>query len=293
MELKIENVSKSYGKTKALTDFSAVMTTGVYGLIGPNGSGKSTLMQIITKNIAPDAGSVYWNGASTDRSAAEFLSLVGYMPQEAGLYPQLSVTEFLFYMAAVKGVDRAAAKKQIPDILEAVSLSEASYKRISELSGGMKQRTCFAQALLGSPRVLLLDEPTAGLDPSQRVAVRSMLARLSSDRLILISTHVIGDVEGIAKELLLLSKGRLIDQISPAGLVKKMEGRVFVVPFSESVSEKSSVISVSLSDGEMKLRIISDDPPSGAVPVPPTLEDAYLSIYGTGALSDTRADRNL
>lgn len=284
MQLTVENISKSYGKQKALNRFSISMTEGIYGLIGPNGSGKSTLMQILTQNLPCDEGEICWNGKKISQCGMDYLSVIGYMPQDSVLYPQLTVSEFLGYMATVKGIDKKTAKEQIPEILEATSLTEASGKRISALSGGMRQRTCLAQALLGDPKILILDEPTAGLDPAQRVAVRSMLARMSMDRIILLATHVVGDVEGIAKELFLISQGNLLEHVTPGTLLERMRGHVFTLAVDESnyaqVAMQHRVVSLNTAGGKMSLRILSDTPPEGAICAEPTLEDAYLALYG-------------
>lgn len=283
MELFVDNISKSYGKNKVLDGFSAILTPGIYGLIGPNGSGKSTLMQILTHNLAADFGEIYYDGKKTSKLGMEYLSLIGYMPQEAALYPQLSIRDFLVYMASVKGVEKAIAQKQIPQILEDVSLTNSAEKRISELSGGMRQRTCLAQALLGDPKILILDEPTAGLDPAQRVALRNILAKLSIDRIILIATHVIGDVENIAKQLILLSKGRPVQFVSPQELVDRIQDKVCVVKVSKEeykeLEGKYKIVSITTNEEYLTVRLIADLLPKGAIIVEPTLEDAYLWFY--------------
>ncbi len=277
MELRIENVRKKYKTTVALDGFSASFTEGIYGLIGPNGSGKSTLMKIITRNLSPDGGAVKIDGEDAAKMGKRFLSLIGYMPQEASLYPQLTAWDFMYYMAALKGMDKEKADRQIPKLLDEVSLSHAAKKRISQLSGGMRQRLCFAQALLNDPPILLLDEPTAGLDPSQRAAVRSMLGALAADRIIVLATHVISDVEGIAKEIVLISGGKLAGKLPPKELIGRLEGRVFTLVTDDgAVPPGTTVISRTVIDGKVNLRIIADTPPEGAVPASPTLEDACL-----------------
>lgn len=282
MELRIDSLVKCYKNVPALDGFSAVLTEGIYGLIGPNGSGKTTLMKLITKNLAPDSGKVYLNGEDTDRLGGNYLSLIGYMPQEARLYPQLGVLDFMYYSAALKGIDKSAADRMIPGILDEVSLSDASRKRISQLSGGMRQRLCFAQALLGDPPILLLDEPAAGLDPSQRARVRSMLSRMASDRIILLATHVISDAEGIAGNLILLSRGKLEAMLPPGELVKRLEGRVFTVPAGMLGALPSDMIEMSapaVMNGAPAFRVVCESPPDGGVLAVPTLEDAYLYFY--------------
>ena len=282
MELQIDALTKRYGKMLALDRFSAVFTEGICGVIGPNGSGKSTLMKLLTDNLTPDGGKILWNGHPTPEQKREYLSRIGYMPQESALYPQLTVAEFLAYMAEVKGVKREAAKKQIPDLLEITSLTEAANKRISALSGGMRQRACLAQALLGDPKLLLLDEPTAGLDPSQRVALRNALSEYSLGRITLLATHVIGDVEGLASTILLMKKGRVFAHESPAALVGRLRGRVFSVSVPSSLipewKSRYRILAIRATESDVILRLLSDVPPPGAEEVSPTLEDAFFQM---------------
>ena len=277
MELLINNVRKSYGKVLALDGIDMRLNNGIYGLIGPNGSGKSTLMKIITRNLAYDSGSITCDGTAIEKLGRDFLCSIGYMPQESPLYPQLTVYEFLSYMSAVKGLEKNDSCRQINSLLEELSLTYAAGRRISALSGGMRQRVCFAQALLGDPKLLILDEPTAGLDPAQRVAVRSMMARIASERTVLLATHVISDVESVAKELLFISKGRIIKAASPSKLIAKISGRVFTVEASRHAElTNAKVIALATSDGIDRLRIITDSPPAGAQEAEATLEDYYL-----------------
>ena len=212
MTLTIQNISKSYGTNLALDKFSATFEPGIYALLGPNGSGKSTLMNIITDNLKADSGSITYTsdkGASEDvlKMGVRFREKLGFMPQYPGLYPNFSVERFLWYMAALKGMTKADALEQIPASLKAVELDDVPRRKIGALSGGMKQRLALAQAVLGDPEILILDEPTAGLDPKQRISIRNYISRIAFDKIVLIATHVVSDVEFIARDVIMLKKG--------------------------------------------------------------------------------------
>ena len=197
MELSINNVSKSYKQNKALSGFTLTFSPGVYALLGPNGSGKSTLMNIITGNLKKDSGTITYDGKDISRMGTEYLSLLGYMPQYPGIYPQFTAEEYLYYIAALKGVKDPA--EQITEVLREVELDDVRSMKTSTFSGGMKQRLALAQAVIGDPKILLLDEPTAGLDPKQRIAVRNYISKISLDKIVIIATHVVSDIEYIAK----------------------------------------------------------------------------------------------
>ena len=211
--LRIENLSKHYGQKQALRDFSACFTAGIYALLGTNGAGKSTLMNIITRNVCPDSGgTITWNGTEIVRLGTEYLAKIGYMPQQQGLYNNFTAYRFLGYMASLKGLKRREAALEIPRALELVELTDVAAKRIGGFSGGMKQRLLIAQAILGKPEIVILDEPTAGLDPKQRVRIRSLIQSLAEDKIVIVSTHIVSDVESIADQVLLLKDGVLAAQ---------------------------------------------------------------------------------
>ena len=225
MELKINDLTKRYGNKLALKGFSYTFTPGIYGILGANGAGKSTLMNLITDNVKRDEGEILWEGTDILSLGAAFRALVGYMPQEQGMYGDYSARAFLRYMAQIKGLPRKAARGQIEELLELVNLSDAAHRRVGGFSGGMRQRVMLAQALLGDPKVLILDEPTAGLDPKERLRLRHYISNLSQDRIVFLSTHIVSDIESIAKDVLLMKEGTLVTHGTPEALIEKAKGK--------------------------------------------------------------------
>ncbi len=292
MKLSIQDTSKSYGTNRALQNFTAELTPGIYALLGPNGSGKSTLMNIITDNLKADSGTITYaadGGEPEDvlKMGVRFREKLGFMPQYPGLYPNFSVERFLWYMAALKGMTKDDAKKQIPEILRAVELDDVPRRKIGQLSGGMKQRLALAQAVLGDPEILILDEPTAGLDPKQRIAIRNYISKIAFDKIVLIATHVVSDVEWIAREILILKKGVLTDCAPTHELIQKIEEKVWIIPCSEAevqgYQDRFRVTNISRDEqsGEVLLRVLSDEKPAdSARTARPTLEDYYLYVFG-------------
>lgn len=209
--LELRHIRKDYGDKRALNDVSLTLTEGIYGLLGPNGAGKSTLMNLITGNLRPTAGEVLWNGRDIRTLGADYRSLLGYAPQQQGLYDTFTGKRFLCYMATLKGISRAEMPEEINRVLSYVNLTKDAGRPICAYSGGMKQRILIAQAILGDPKLVVLDEPTAGLDPKERVRIREKIRELAGDRIILVSTHVVSDIQSIAKEIILLKAGDLID----------------------------------------------------------------------------------
>ncbi|MCM1219640.1 MAG: ABC transporter ATP-binding protein [Lachnospiraceae bacterium] len=224
--LTLANLNKHYGKKKhALCDFSFEFTNGIYGLLGPNGAGKSTLMNIITDNLLPDkdGGKILWNGEETRILKEKFRSRLGFMPQQQNLYENMTARTFLNYISALKCLDKKQSEQEISEIMERVELTESLDKKMGGFSGGMKQRVLIASALLGNPDLIIFDEPTAGLDPKQRVIIRNMVSDLGKDKIIIISTHIVSDIESIAKEILFIKEGHLIDSGIIPELVEKVE----------------------------------------------------------------------
>lgn len=218
--LELKGISKSYKEKAALQEISLALGEGIYGLLGPNGAGKSTLMNIITGNIRPNRGTVLWNGKEINELGAVYRSIIGYAPQQQGLYDNFTGRRFLSYMAALKGIPGKRMAEEIEEALENVHLQEKADRPIGTYSGGMKQRILIAQAILGAPQLIVLDEPTAGLDPKERVRIRELIEKIAEDKCILVSTHVVSDIESIAKEIILLKSGK----ITAKGSVKHLCG---------------------------------------------------------------------
>ena len=292
MTLTIHQITKSYGANLALDRFTAALEPGIHALLGPNGSGKSTLMNIITDNLKADSGSITYTsneGVSEDvlKMGVRFREKLGFMPQYPGLYPNFSVERFMWYMAALKGMKKESAMEQIPEILKAVELDDVPQRKIGALSGGMKQRLALAQAVLGDPEILILDEPTAGLDPKQRISIRNYISRIAFDKIVLIATHVVPDIEFIARDVILLKKGVIVDNAPPHALTEKIAGSVWIVPCAESdvpdMQNRFRVTNISRDEqtGEVLIRVLNEDKPSdGARTTAPTLEDYYLRVFG-------------
>ncbi len=289
MILTFDKVSKSYGKNKALSEFTAEFSEGVYALLGPNGSGKSTLMNILTDNLKADSGSISFNGENVLKMGARFREKIGFMPQYPGLYGSFTAESFLWYIAALKGINKKSAELQIGEVLEAVELSDVADHRISTFSGGMKQRLALAQAVLGDPSVLILDEPTAGLDPKQRIAIRNYISRISFDKIVIIATHVVPDIEYIAKDVIMLKKGVIADNAPPSELLKKIDGCVWRVKtkdeYVQDYQNRYKVTNILKDDDGVSVRILSDvKPDENAIPVSPTLDDYYLHVFGESSI---------
>lgn len=272
----MKGLNKSYGEKRALIDFSCTLTPGIYGLLGPNGAGKSTLMNIISQNLKPDSGTI------TLEPEGNILHTLGYMPQQQALYEDFSARSFLYYMAGLKKI--RSPKAEIEHLLAVVNLNDVAHKRMGSYSGGMKQRVLLAQALLGNPSILLLDEPTAGLDPMERIRIRNFISEFSRDKIVLLATHVVSDIEYIASQVLLLRSGETLG-IHPTGeWLDSIQGKVCeCVVAEEEIEEYQKQYQISnifRESGGIHLRIISDTPPEQAVPVKPMLEDVYLYYNG-------------
>jgi ABC-type multidrug transport system ATPase subunit len=282
MKLSLEGVSKLYsGKVWGLKDFSLEVEPGILGLLGPNGAGKSTLMRILATITKPTSGKVTWNGTDLVRSPNSVRAVLGYLPQDFGVYPNLNAVEFLEYLAAAKGLDRKTARQRIQELLAVVNLIDARKRPLGGFSGGMRQRVGIAQALLNDPELLIVDEPTAGLDPEERVRFRNLLSELSGARIVILSTHIVSDVEACATKIALIARGQLVTCAAPEELLRSVEGKVWerIIPSAELPALRQQYLTSSTmhrSDG-VHLRIVSEAAPGpGALPQSATLEDAYL-----------------
>lgn len=281
MDIRIDSVSKTFNSKQALKNINLTFSPGVTGLLGSNGAGKSTLMKIMATIDIPTDGMVSFNGQDIAKRPNEVRRVLGYLPQDFGVYPNMTPVEFLEYMAAMKSLSMRSARKRINELLEVLHLSAARKRRLGGFSGGMKQRVGIAQALLNDPAVLIIDEPTVGLDPEERIQFRNLLSSLASNRIIILSTHIVTDIESIAPKIAILSSGHLMSYSTPEQLIEKVEGKVWdsVVPvFKLQEMQSKYVVSSSIqrSDG-VHIRVVSDSPPSlDAAIAQPSLEDAYL-----------------
>jgi ABC-type multidrug transport system ATPase subunit len=288
LKLAIERVSKVYGgKTWALRDFSLDLGPGILGLLGPNGAGKSTLMRILATITQATSGTVTWNGADTARSPDAVRTVLGYLPQDFGVYPNLNAVEFLEYLAAAKGLDRHSACRRIEELLAVVNLVEVRKRPLGGYSGGMKQRLGIAQALLNDPQLLIVDEPTAGLDPEERARFRTLLSELAGARVVILSTHIVSDVEACATSIALISQGRLVTHDAPEALLRSVEGQVWewVIPSAQlpAVRQRYPTSSAIHRSYGVQVRLVAaNSPGAGAVQASPTLEDAYLHWVAGG-----------
>ncbi len=286
MILTIEGVGKRYpaggGDFWGLRELSLTLQPGVLGLLGPNGAGKSTLMRILATITRPTEGRVTWEGSDIVQEPDRLRAVLGYLPQDFGVYPNLNAVEFLEYLAAVKGVPPAAAKRRIEELLVLVNLADARKRPLGGYSGGMRQRIGIAQALLNDPKLLIVDEPTVGLDPEERVRFRNLLSDLGGERIVILSTHIVSDVEATANGIAIVDQGRLLAHALPEELLRQVEGKVWewVLPSSELPAARQQWkigSTVRRADG-IHARVVADAPPPGARPLPPTLEDAYLHV---------------
>ena len=285
MELKIQNITKRYRDKTAAADVSLTLTAGVWGLLGANGAGKTTLMRMLAGILRPTEGQILCDGVEIGALGGAYREKLGYLPQEFGFYPEFTVQDYLEYMAALKGLPRAEAARQIDALLERVSLAEVRRKKIVKLSGGMKRRVGIAQALLNDPEILILDEPTAGLDPGERVRFRNLLSEFAQDRIVLISTHIVSDVEYIAAENAVMKDGKIIAVDTTEGLVQQIEGKVWQgsAPAGELPRWEHCLQVVNLRnepDGTVTLRYLAEAPQlPDSISAQPKLEDLYLWLF--------------
>ncbi|HEU5440141.1 MAG TPA: ABC transporter ATP-binding protein [Ktedonobacterales bacterium] len=283
MELEIERLGKRYGQQWALRGLSLRCEPGMLGLVGPNGAGKTTMMRMVATLLDPTEGSIRWNGKDIRHHGATLRQVLGYLPQEFGIYQEFTGRQFLRYLAAMKGLPTPLAQRRVDEVLEIVAMQQMADRKLPTYSGGMKQRIGIAQALLNDPELLIVDEPTAGLDPAERVRFRTLLASLTGDRAIILSTHIISDVEAVANRLVILQQGRMLADTTPEALLTGAAGKVWSVATDQATAlrlQATYQVSTMVNQlGGVSLRMISAmRPHEGAVVVDPTLEEAYLLV---------------
>ena len=265
MELSLDRLTKQYGRKIAVDCVSATLKPGVYGLLGANGAGKTTLMRMLCAVLESTSGEVLLDGKEVTSMGADYRNVLGYLPQDFGYYPNYTAVEFLMYIAALKGIPKNVAKKRVTELLEVVDLSHVANKKVKTFSGGMKQRVGIAQALLNNPKILILDEPTAGLDPKERVRFRNLLSEYAGDKIVILSTHIVSDIEAIADEVLLMKKGKFVLQGTVPELIHKANGKVWELSVSPQEARqwqtKTTVANLRHEGKEIILRIISDNMP--------------------------------
>jgi len=285
MELQINELTKTYGTVQALNGISYTFRPGIYGILGANGAGKSTMINLITDNVSREKGEITYDGKEILKMGKHFRKIVGYMPQQQGFYEDFSPKAFLKYMAEIKGIRGKSANAEIDKLLEIVNLQSVAYKKIGGFSGGMKQRVLLAQALLGNPQMLILDEPTAGLDPKERIGIRNYIAELSKDKIILFATHVVSDIECIADKVILIKKGEIVATGTPGDLIESMHDKVVEITCTlddiSVLQEKYKVGNIKQRSSGLVLRIVGDELPKEYERVNSNidLEDVYLYYF--------------
>ena len=291
MHISIQNLSKTYGRAvvPALSDLNLEIRHGTFGLLGPNGAGKTTLIKILSTQMEPSAGTVAVDGLDLRRDRAEVRRRLGYLPQHFGAYPQLTAWEFLDYMGRLGGLhDKRQRRERVGQVLQDVALYEARDRKTGTFSGGMRRRLGIAQAIIAEPEFIIVDEPTVGLDPEERIRLRGILGRLSADRTILISTHIVGDISSTCEDLAVLRQGQLLFHGPPEDFVAKAEGKTWVLETDdahfEEIANRFSVTNINADGVGMELRIVGEaEPPPGAQAAAPNLEDAYIYFMGGAA----------
>ncbi|WP_129595795.1 ABC transporter ATP-binding protein [Anaerophilus nitritogenes] len=284
--LEIKNLTKTYGNKNANDNITVTLENGLYGLLGPNGAGKTTFMKQITTLIEPSKGEIIYNGKNIKELNEEYRAVLGYLPQEFGVYKNFSAQQFLQYVAALKGMNKKQAKNKIKELLELVGLYEVRNKAVDKFSGGMKRRVGIAQALLNDPKILVLDEPTAGLDPQERARFRNLLSQISKDKIIILSTHIISDIESIAKETIMIKDGAMLMKGNHKEILSGMEGKVYCIKTSNEnevmeIQNSYKVVNIQRSIDHVELRVVSDKMPryENVEIIEPKFEDVYMFYF--------------
>ena len=279
--LAVNRVTKKFGNFTALDDITLEFTNGVYGLLAPNGAGKTTLIKMLTTLLFPTKGEILWEGNDIVKLDEVYREVIGYLPQEFGYYKNQSPRQFLNYLAALKGIDRTIANRKVTELLELVSLGDVMDKKMRKFSGGMIQRVGIAQAMLNDPKVLILDEPTAGLDPKERVRFRNLISTLSKDRIVILSTHIVSDIETIANQIIMLKDQKLLCCDSPTNICNTLSGKVFETWEIEAIEQPFLPLTERQEDGRTLVRFASDMEYTSTVArqVTPNLEDVFLYVY--------------
>lgn len=286
MELRLIGLGKKYGNFRALQKVDLTLRPGIYGLIGPNGAGKSTMMNIIAGVIRPTEGRILLDGQDAGKLGKKYRARLGYLPQAVGFYGNFTATEFLRYIAMVQEIkDKAVVEERIPQLLEMVNLTEAANKKIGGFSGGMKQRLGIAQTFLHNPDIVILDEPTAGLDPRERIRFRNLISQMAKDKIIILATHIVSDVQNLADYLLVMQKGQMICQGTIPECLQVVENRIYSMQVPEEellhICETYQVTAVEAKGADSSVRIVAEEAPEGAVLLDnPTLDDLYLYYFG-------------
>jgi len=277
--LVVNHVTKKYGNFTALEDINIEFTNGVYGLLAPNGGGKTTLIKMLVTLLFPTNGEILWDGVEITRLGEDYRDVLGYLPQDFGYYKNQTPRQFLGYLAALKGIDRITANQKIPELLQLVGLGDVMDKKMRKFSGGMIRRVGIAQAMLNDPKILILDEPTAGLDPKERVRFRNLISDLSKNRIVILSTHIVSDIETVANRIIMLKSHRLLCNDTPYNVCKTLQGKVYETWDIESISQPYFILTKRQEEGRTLVRFVCETECPEAEPVTPNLEDLFLYVY--------------
>jgi len=285
MRLRTQNLTKNFGNRCAVDHVSLNFERGVYGLLGPNGAGKTTLMRMMVGVLPPSSGKVTLDGVTIGELGAKYRDILGYMPQEVGYYRDFTAKRFLQYLGALKGLDPKYANRRIDELLDLVGLADVKNKKLGQFSGGMIRRIGIAQALLNDPKILILDEPTAGLDPNERIRFKNILSELSEERIVILSTHIVSDVQSIAGQVILLKEGKVVNCDTTENLRRLVEGKVWLATVTHrelnELKKRFPIGNVLQKDDHFEIRIVSDSKPlQNATAVEPSLEDVFIYVFG-------------